>query len=102
MDRSDDCLQSIIAVMDIFGSKWSFFIIHELSSGSKHYNQMQRKLKISTKSLSDTLRHLEASGIISRSVTPTIPVTIEYTLTEKGRDFGGVLTAMNDWQKRWL
>lgn len=101
MEKTEECLQSIIAVMDIFGNKWSFFIIHELCSGSKHYNQLRNKLHINTKSLSDTLKHLEENGIISRSVIPTMPVTVEYALTEKGNDFDSVLTAMYEWRKKW-
>lgn len=101
MEKNEKCLQAIIAVMDIFGNKWSFFIIHELCSGPKHYNQLRKGLHINTKSLSDTLKHFEENGIISRSVIPTIPVTVEYALTEKGHDFDSVLTAMYDWRKKW-
>ena len=102
MEKNHDCLQSIIAVMNIFGSKWTFIIINELNSGAKRFNQLRKGLNINTKSLSDTLKHLESNGIISRNVYPTMPVTVEYALTEKGRDFDSVLNAMRDWQMRWL
>ena len=64
--------------------------------------QRARALGVSTKSLTDTLRHLEENGIVRREAIATVPVTVEYSLTEKGRDFDSVLLAMKDWGSRWL
>lgn len=102
MEQNTACLQSIIAVMDIFGNKWSFMIINELSAGAKRFNQLKKALDINTKSLTDTLKHLEVHGVISRTVFPTVPVTVEYALTDKGQDFDQVLNAMSAWRARWL
>ncbi|WP_309273060.1 winged helix-turn-helix transcriptional regulator [Paenibacillus sp.] len=46
------------------------------------------------------LRHLE-HGIIDRQVRPTFPVTVEYSLTEQGRQFGHVLNEMHKWGQSW-
>lgn len=104
MNPLDDmlCTESIKKIMEIFGGKWSFLIIGELHTGTKHFNELSRKLGISTKSLSDTLKGLESNGVIVRTVHSTIPVTVEYSLTEKGRDFESVFFAMRDWGKKWL
>lgn len=59
-------------------------------------------MNINTKSLGDTLRHLEKNGIITRKVYPAVPVTVEYSLTEKGKDFDNVLYAMRIWREKWL
>ena len=56
----------------------------------------------STKSLSDTLKSLENDGIIERKVYPTTPVTVEYSLTEKGKDFEPVFYEMRNWGAKWL
>jgi len=88
--------------MDIFGGKWSFIIIGELHAGPKRFNEMSRDLGISTKSLSDALKSLEANGVVTRTVHPTAPITVEYTLTEKGRDFEQVFFAMSKWGMKWL
>jgi DNA-binding HxlR family transcriptional regulator len=88
--------------MGIFGGKWSFIIIGELHTGTKHFNEFIKKLGISTKSLSDVLKNLETNGVIFRTVQATIPVTVEYSLTEKGRDFERVFMEMKEWGKKWL
>lgn len=104
MNPLDDqlCIESIKKVTEIFGSKWAFLIMGELHAGTKRFNKLNKKLGISTKSLSDVLKNLELNGIIKRTVMPTIPVTVEYSLTEKGQDFERVFFEMREWGKKWL
>lgn len=104
MNPTDDtlCLESIRSVMDIFSGKWAFLIMGELHSGPKHFNELGKRLGISTKSLSDALKSLEASGVLLRTVYPTMPVSVEYSLTDKGRDFERVFFEMREWGKKWL
>ena len=96
------CVESIRKIMQIFGGKWAFLIMGELSSGPKRFNQMNRDLGCSTKSLTDALKTLEAEGIVNRTVYPTSPVVIEYSLTEKGKDFEQVFKEMRKWGEKWL
>ena len=96
------CLRSIRAVMEVFGGKWTFLVLEELHLGTMRFSDLQKALGVSTKSLTDTLKHLENHGIIRREAKPTVPVTVEYSLTEKGRAFDGVLLAMKDWGNEWL
>ena len=70
------CLRSIRAVMEVFGGKWSFLILEQLHIGTMRFSDLGKVLGISTKSLTDSLRHLEKNGIISRKILPTVPVTI--------------------------
>lgn len=92
----------ICEVLQILGSKWSFPVIYELSKGPQRFNQLQRNVAIiKTQSLTDTLRHLEKTGIVRRQVFPTVPVTVEYSLTEKGNDFISALNEMNKWVEKW-
>lgn len=104
MNPRDDilCVKSIKKVMSIFGGKWSFAIIGELHSGSKHFNELCKTLEISTKSLSDALKNLESNGVITRTVHETSPIKVEYALTEKGRDFENVFIEMKNWGVKWL
>jgi len=95
------CLSSIQNISDIFAGKWAFLVLEQLHIGSMRFNELSRALGISTKSLTDTLRHLEDNGIITRTVTPTVPVTVEYALSEKGRAFDKVLIAMKEWNAEW-
>ena len=96
------CIASVRRVMDVFGGKWAFLVLEQLHVGTMRFGDLRRSLGASTKSLTDTLRHLEEHGIISRRAYPTVPVTVEYSLTEKGRSFDSVLLAMKDWGRAWL
>lgn len=96
------CLSSICASLEIIGGKWSFLILGHLNNGAQRFNQLRRNLgDISTKSLTDSLRHLEQNEVIHRKVFPTVPVTVEYSLTNKGKDFQTVLIAMRTWGQKW-
>jgi len=104
MNPLDDmlCVDSIKNIMNIFGGKWTFVIIGELHTGTKRFNELGRKLGISTKSLSDALKSLELHGVVVRTVHSTTPVTVDYSLTDKGRDFERVFREMREWGKKWL
>jgi len=93
---------NICSVLQILGAKWAFLVIAELSKGPKRFKQLHRGLAIiKTQSLTDALRHLEQNGIVLRKVFPTVPVSVEYSLTEKGMDFRIALKEMDKWAARW-
>jgi len=93
---------NICSVLQILGAKWAFLVIAELSKGAKRFNKLHRDVAIiKTQSLTDVLRHLEQNGIVQRQVFPTVPVTVEYSLTEKGMDFQTALKEMDKWAKKW-
>jgi len=88
--------------LELLGAKWSILVISELAKGPKRFKQLLRDVAIvKTQSLTDTLRHLEKAGVVRRTVFPTVPVTVEYALTEKGEDFRTVLDEMEKWTLRW-
>jgi DNA-binding HxlR family transcriptional regulator len=89
-------------VLQIVGAKWGFAVIAELLKGTLRFNELQRAIRsINKQSLTDTLRLLEQNGVVRREVIPTVPVTVEYSLTEKGRDLHTVIEAMNLWAAKW-
>ena len=93
---------SIEKALTIIGGKWSFLVLKELYTGTKRFNELQKALPaISPKSLTDTLRHLEAHQVLERTIYPTVPVTVEYSLTERGVDFHRVLLEMKRWGAKW-
>lgn len=56
---------------------------------------MQREIpKINSRMVSKELRELENNGVVKRTVYDTVPVTVEYELTESGKSFHKVLDAM--------
>ncbi|WP_050180070.1 winged helix-turn-helix transcriptional regulator [Domibacillus robiginosus] len=93
---------SIERALNIIGSKWSFLVLRELFCGTKRFGELERAVQgISPKSLTDTLRHLEANDIVVRDVYPTVPLRVEYTLTEKGQDFHKIIKEMKLWGAKW-
>lgn len=86
----------------VINGKWKVMIIWHLLSGKKRFSELLRLLPgISRGTLAYELQQLQADGVIQRTQYPTIPATVEYALTARGRDLEPVLTALSQWgQKR--
>ncbi len=86
-------------VVSRFGNKWSFLIILLLSeNGSTRFGQRGKLIPdISTKVLSNTLRVLEADGLLKRTVFPEVPVRVEYELTDTGRSLVPIILSLTEW-----
>lgn len=92
----------ICTVLRILGAKWAFLVLNALLQGPQRFNELKRRVSvIKTQSLTDTLRHLEQNGLVRREVVPTVPVTVQYSLTEKGSDFQTALKEMEKWVQKW-
>lgn len=99
-NHSED--SGICAVLRILGAKWAFLVLSELMQGPQRFNELKRRVSvIKTQSLTDTLRHLEQNGLVHREVFPTVPITVQYSLTEKGSDFQAALLEMEKWVQKW-
>lgn len=62
------------------------------------YSELSRRLAgVSQKMLTQTLRSLERDGLLTRTVTPTVPVTVTYELTELGLSLQGVMHGIKGW-----
>lgn len=62
------------------------------------FNALKRRIQgVSQKMLAQTLRSLERDGLVSRSVEPTVPVTVTYAITPLGRGLVGALHGMIEW-----
>jgi DNA-binding HxlR family transcriptional regulator len=62
------------------------------------YSELSRRLAgVSQKMLTQTLRSLERDGLITRTVTPTVPVTVRYELTELGLSLQQLMRGVKDW-----
>ena len=93
---------SIEKALSVIGGKWSFLVLKELFEGKKRFGELQKAIsKISPKALTDTLRHLESNGVLIRTVHATVPVTVEYTLTEKGQSLHTIIKEMKYWGSYW-
>lgn len=62
------------------------------------YSELSRRLAgVSQKMLTQTLRSLERDGLVTRTVTPTVPVTVHYELTELGSSLQALMWGVKDW-----
>lgn len=85
-------------LLDRLSDKWVSLVVAALSGGPMRYSDLGRKIAgVSPKMLTQTLRTLERDGILTRSVTPSVPVRVDYELTPLGRSLAVLLTAVKDW-----
>jgi DNA-binding HxlR family transcriptional regulator len=96
------CIESISEVLQFLSGKWTFLVITELLKEPLRFNQLRRNLgNVNTKGLTDTLRKLEEHEMINRQVFPTVPVTVEYSITKKGEAFSEVFREIHRWKRKW-
>lgn len=85
-------------VLDRVADKWAVLILGLLSGGPIRFNQLRRAIEgISQKMLSQTLKSLERDGLVTRKVTPTVPVTVEYAITHLGRTLAATVDPLRLW-----
>src|SRR5712671_7777605 len=85
-------------LLALIGDKWTPIVLYVLSDGTKRYGEMQRHLPdVSKKMLTQTLRELEAAGLLRRTVYAEVPPRVEYDLTPLGRVFLEPVTELCRW-----
>ncbi|MEU0632781.1 helix-turn-helix domain-containing protein [Streptomyces sp. NPDC005989] len=99
-------------LLDRLSDKWVTLILAALGSDSAHqpgtdcageprsmrYSELLRLLAgVSQKMLTQTLRSLERDGLITRTVTPTVPVTVTYELTDLGLSLHEMMRGLKTW-----
>ena len=89
---------SLRDVLDIIGGKWSMPIIYILSKGKMRFKELERSVEgINTRMLVKELKNMEANGIVTREVFPTVPPTVEYALTHKGEKLLPSIISLHKW-----
>jgi DNA-binding HxlR family transcriptional regulator len=85
-------------LLDRLSDKWVSLVVAALSAGPMRYSDLGRKIAgVSPKMLTQTLRSLERDGLLTRTVTPSVPVRVDYELTPLGHGLALLLTAVKDW-----
>lgn len=88
----------VATTVALIGSKWKLLIMRNLRVRPWRFNELQRDLEgISQKVLTDSLRSMEADGIIKRTVFPEVPPRVEYSLTELGESMRPIIDSMEAW-----
>ncbi|MEV4630508.1 helix-turn-helix domain-containing protein [Micromonospora sp. NPDC049523] len=99
-------------LLDRLSDKWVTLVLAALGSDGSHrfgadcageprsmrYSELSRLLAgVSQKMLTQTLRSLERDGLVTRTVTPTVPVTVAYELTDLGLSLHQMMRSLKTW-----
>lgn len=91
-----DC--PVATTVQLIGNKWKLLIIRNLLVRPWRFNELHKSLEgISQKVLTDSLRQMEADGIITRTVYPEVPPRVEYALSPLGESMRPILDSMQAW-----
>ena len=92
----------VATTVSLLGSKWKLLIMRNLLMRPWRFNELRKSLDgISQKVLTDSLRSMEADGLLTRTVYPEVPPRVEYTLTELGYSLRPILEAMRVWGEEY-
>jgi DNA-binding HxlR family transcriptional regulator len=91
-----DCPARVL--LDHITSRWGVLILVALSGGTMRWGELRRWAGgISEKMLAQTLRTLEADGLVLREQRPVIPPHVDYSLTSRGRELSALLLPLTGW-----
>jgi DNA-binding HxlR family transcriptional regulator len=97
MHLTGDC-RAISEVLSRVGDKWTVLVVNLMGSGPKRFSEIKREVGgISQRMLTLTLRALERDGLVTRTVTPSIPPRVDYELTDLGRSLLAPVQALGNW-----
>lgn len=85
-------------LLDRISDKWVSLVLVALADGPRRYNDVARAIAgVSQKMLTQTLRSLERDGLVTRTVTPAVPVRVDYELTPLGETLLPVMRSIKVW-----
>lgn len=88
-------------VLDRLADKWALLVLDRLQGGPIRFNHLRRDIRgLSQKILSQTLKRLERDGLVERTVHPTVPVSVDYALTQLGRTLTETVATFAHWAER--
>jgi DNA-binding HxlR family transcriptional regulator len=84
--------------LELISDKWTALIVYALVDGPRRHGELRRTVDgISQKMLTQTLRRMEAEGLVERQVLDRVPPHVEYSLTPLGRTLEKPLGAICEW-----
>ncbi|MFE9728665.1 winged helix-turn-helix transcriptional regulator [Streptomyces sp. NPDC005794] len=83
--------------------KWTLRVVGIIGERTLRFTQLRGEVEgISHKMLTQTLRGLERDGLVDRTVYPTVPLRMEYALTDAGQALRHTVHGMCTWTRRYL
>lgn len=96
-----DC--PVSTTVSLLSGKWKLLIIRDLLAGPQRYSALKKSIiGISQKMLTESLRELEADGLVERTVYPEVPPKVIYNLSELGDTLRSVIDALADWGDMYI
>src|ERR1700759_5587948 len=87
-------------VLDAISDKWVTLVLAALADGPKRYSDRTRRIAgVSQKMLTQTLRRLQRGGPVTRTITPAVPVRVDYELTALGDTILPLVAAIKQWSE---
>ena len=98
----DETCREFQGGVELVGKRWTAAILLALARGGERFAELHHGVDgISARLLAVRLKELQDNGLVERTVVPSTPVQIRYTLTERGRDLLRSLIPLIRWQQRW-
>ena len=92
----------VATTVSLIGSKWKLLILRNLMARPWRFNELHRDLAgISQKVLTESLRSMEADGIITRTAYPEQPPRVEYALSPLGESLRPIIMEMAAWGEQY-
>jgi DNA-binding HxlR family transcriptional regulator len=90
-------------LLGTLSDKWVTLVISALADGPMRHSELSRRVAgASQKMLTQTLRKLERDGLVTRAITPTVPVRVDYALTPLGHSLLPVQRAIKAWAEQHI
>jgi DNA-binding HxlR family transcriptional regulator len=99
----DRAMCPVLAAVGVIGTEWRLIIVHRLLSGPQRFSELLKSNpRLNAKTLSATLKFLESSGVVQRTVVSTRPFSVVYSLTAMGMGLAPVARELRNWGERWF
>jgi DNA-binding HxlR family transcriptional regulator len=90
-------------LLDRISDKWVSLVLTELATGPRRHSDLSRAIAgASQKMLTQTLRTMERDGLVSRTVTPSVPIRVDYALTDLGESLLPIMATIKAWAERHI
>ena len=90
-------------LLDRIGDKWTVLVLGLICENPRRFNALRREIEgLTQKMLAQTLRALERDGLITRTVLPTAPVSVEYAVTPLGLTLAATLEELQRWAREHI
>jgi DNA-binding HxlR family transcriptional regulator len=90
-------------LLDRIGDKWMVLTLGLIRERPRRFNALRRDIEgVTQKMLSQTLKQMERDGLITRTVLPTSPISVEYAITALGQTLATVLDKLEIWARNHI